>query len=100
MRVTEVARPVCSSASTTMPFSRGLPVAGSNFDGMPLRNRASDGSRLTGGLEISFPFDPGTALEPGQAHTIIGLDLQEEMARAADTQGNRNTFRFPLPAGG
>ena len=33
MRVILVARPVLSSASSTMPFSRGLPEAGSNFVG-------------------------------------------------------------------
>jgi hypothetical protein len=53
-----------------------------NASGAPDPRRA-----LTAG-EIAFPFDPGTALEPGQANTVIGTDLQEEMARAADQQGN------------
>jgi hypothetical protein len=51
--------------------------------------------RALTGTEISFPFDPGTSLEPGQTHTIIGLDLQEEMARAADAQGSYFCFNSP-----
>src|SRR6266542_2249001 len=38
MRLTAAARPVRSSAETTIPLRRGLPVAGSNFDVMPPRH--------------------------------------------------------------
>ena len=55
-----VARPVLSSASTTTPFSRGLPVAGSNRDGIALRNRASDGSVSMPMIESCGPVMPAS----------------------------------------
>ena len=60
MRVMRVACPVLSSASMTTPFSRGLPVAGSNRDGMPLRKRASEGSFSMPMIESCGPVMPAS----------------------------------------
>src|SRR5262249_3252411 len=56
------ARPVASSASITTPFSRGLPVAGSNRDGIPLRKRASAGSRSIPMIESCGPVMPTSVM--------------------------------------
>ena len=55
-----VALPVASSASTITPFSRGFPVAGSNFAGSPVRKRDSAGSRSMPMIESCGPVMPAS----------------------------------------
>ena len=58
-----VALPVAASAETMSPLRRAVPAAGSNFDGMPLRNRASAASTDTPMIDSSGPVMPASVMQ-------------------------------------